>query len=387
MTTRPIVLAAGGTGGHMFPAEALAAELRTRGHGLVLFTDARGTAHGGLLAQIPVQCIRSGTPSAGEITVRAKGIIDSVSGTVHAVRLLRRLRPAAVIGFGGYPSLPTMLAAAWLRFPTLVHEQNAVLGRVNRLLASRVTSIGLSFPATDRLSPDVQPKSEVVGNPVRPEFLEIRSEPYKAPSPDGTVNLLVIGGSQGAAVFADTIPRAFALLPYELQKRLRVAQQCRPETLNQARELYVAARVQAELAPFFADVPRRLAKSHLVICRAGASTVAELRAAGRPAVLVPFPHAVDDHQTANAHMVAGVGGGWIMPQTEFTPEALAALVERLLAFPSELEKAAVLCRGEDRPEPARALAALAEQIASPQTQLRPVPPHVTPAAGKGGAEK
>lgn len=385
MTGRPIVLAAGGTGGHVFPAEALAAELRARGHELVLITDARGIAYGGALAQIPVHRIRAGTPSVGGIAARAKGIIEAGAGTVQAVRLLRRLRPAAVVGFGGYPSFPTMLAAVWLRCPTLVHEQNAVLGRVNRLLASRMTSIGLSFPATAGLGPDIQPKSEVVGNPVRPEVLEIRNQPYEAPPAEGPVRLLVLGGSQGAAVFSDIVPRALALLPDRLRERLNVAQQCRPETLDQARGLYEDAGVEAELAAFFTDVPRRLSESHLVICRAGASTVAELRAAGRPAVLVPFPHAADDHQTANARSVAGGEGGWIMPQTEFTPEALAALVERLLTSPDELERAAALCRGEDRPESARALAALAERIAAPRMQLQPLAPHAAPVAGKGEA--
>ncbi|MDA0654495.1 MAG: undecaprenyldiphospho-muramoylpentapeptide beta-N-acetylglucosaminyltransferase [Proteobacteria bacterium] len=378
MMARGIVLAAGGTGGHVFPAEALAAELRAAGHELALVTDVRGIAYGGALAGIDVHRIPAGTPGVGGPLRRARGVLLAVAGTLRAVRLLRRLKPVAVVGFGGYPSLPTMLAALWLRIPTLVHEQNAVLGRVNRLLVPWVTRVGLSFSATGRLDDAAQPKAEVVGNPVRPEVLAIRAGGYAPPSADGPIRLLVLGGSQGAAVFSEVVPSALALLPAELRARLKLAQQCRPETLAAARAICDAAGIDAELAPFFGDVPARLAVAHLVICRAGASTVAELKAAGRPAVLVPYPHAVDDHQTANARSVAGAGGGWIVPQSEFTPARLAELLRRLFAHPDDLDRAAEQCRGEDRPEAARALAALVENLVAPRVR-------VVPAAAMGAA--
>ena len=362
MSGATIVLAAGGTGGHVFPAEALAEELAGRGHSLVLVTDARGATYGGALAELPVHRIQAGTPAAGGIAARIAGLFRAMGGTWQARRLLQRIAPGAVVGFGGYPSLPTVLAAVTLGIPTVLHEQNAVLGKVNRFLAPRVSVIALSFAATRRLREDDQPRAEVIGNPVRADVLTVRDAAYAAPDALGPVRVLVLGGSQGAAVFSDVVPRAIALLPPELRARLRVAQQCRPETLDLARRAYAAAEVPAELSAFFHDVPRRLKEAHLVICRAGASTVSEIAAGGRPAIFVPFPHASDGHQAANAGALVDTGGGWQIPQPEFTPKGLAALLARLFAAPQELAAAAAASRSAGRPAAARDLAALAERL-------------------------
>ena len=384
MTRRPVVLAAGGTGGHVFPAEALAGELRVRGHGLVLITDVRGFAFGGVLGDIPVHTIPAGTILTGGPAQRFAGLRDAVAGTFRARGLLARIHPSVVVGFGGYPSLPTMAAAVWRKIPTVLHEQNAVLGRVNRLLAPHVQALALSFPATDRLRPADQPKAEIVGNPVRRDVLTARDAPYVAPGAVGAVSVLVLGGSQGASVLSEVVPRAMALLAPDLRARLKVSQQSRPGDLDAARERYAAAEVWCELAPFFDDVPQRLAGAHLVICRAGASTVAEVAAAGRPAILVPYPFAADDHQTANARVLVDAGGGWMIPQPVLTPESLARLLAQVLSSDGGLGEAASRSRSQGRPEAARALAQLTERLAYPRGALRSVRIHG--AIPSGGAE-
>ena len=383
MKRRPIVLATGGTGGHVFPAEALASELLGRGRSLVLVTDVRGAHFGGALGTLPVYTVSAGTPTRGSIFTRVRGLLRTADGVLQARRMLGWLEPEAVVGFGGYASLPTVLAATWRRIPTIVHEQNAILGRANRTLAPRVTSIALSFPATAHLRPTDQTKAEIVGNPVRVEIRAVRASDYVAPALDAPFNILVTGGSQGAAIFSTLIPDALAGLPEQLRTRLRVVQQCRPETLGVAQARYKAAGINAELAAFFTDMPKRLTAAHLVLCRAGASTVGEIAIAGRPALFIPFPYASDDHQSANAAAFAAGGAAWHKRQSELTPELLRTAIAELMTSPQELTARAATARSLGRPDAARALATLVETVAAQHAPIQLV--HPDRKFGNGGA--
>jgi len=354
MSARTIVLAAGGTGGHMFPAEALARELLGRGLDVALVTDRRGQAFGDRLPGVALHRIRAGRIGAGLVRTVA-GLAETALGTIEAARLLRALAPAAAVGFGGYPSVPTMLAATRSRMPTLLHEQNAILGRANRLLAPRVGAVAASFAATGGMPAGAH--EIVTGNPVRPPVVALAGAPYDAPD-DGVVNVVVIGGSQGARVLSQVVPAALALLAPALRGRLRLAQQARPEDLAELRRALESCGIAAETAPFFDDVPARLARAQLVIARAGASTVAELTAIGRPAILVPYRYAADDHQSANALALEEAGAAWVMNEAVFTPAALARHIETLLAAPDMLTKAAQTARRLGRPDAAQRLADL-----------------------------
>lgn len=354
--TGSIVLAAGGTGGHLFPAEALARALVARGAAVHLMTDRRGDAFAAAVPGVTVGRIRSGRPGGGPLNA-ACGLAGLALGMMQARRRLRRLMPAAVVGFGGYPSVPTMLAAAQLGLPTAIHEQNAVLGRANRLLAPRARRIATAFPETAGLRPADRARAVHIGNPVRPA-IAAAALPYLAPAADGAIDLLVLGGSQGARIFAELVPPALAALPGELRARLRVSQQARPEDRAEVVAHYTTLGIAAEIESFFADVPARLARAQLVICRAGASTIAELSAVGRPAVLVPYPFAADDHQTANARAFAAAGAGWVMPQAGLTAPALAEHLAALFTDPAALADAAAAARGFARGNAAEALADL-----------------------------
>ena len=351
-----VVLAAGGTGGHVFPAAALAAELETRGAGVILFTDRRGDAVGGALGGVETRRIRAGGVAGKGLAARMHSTLELGLGLFQARSLLRRLAPRAVVGFGGYPSVPTMLAATFGRYHTLVHEQNAVLGRANRLLAGRVERIASSFEHPARLPAGVGGKIVHTGMPVRPAFVDIRDQPYPDMGADGPIRLLVLGGSLGAQVFGEVVPDAVGLLDERLRRRLVISQQCRPENLEQSEAAYRRLGVAAELARFFDDVPQRLAAAHLLIARAGASTVAEITAVGRPSILIPYPHAIDDHQAANARAVEDVGAAWVMPQESFSPETLAERLRDLLTAPEALRQAAERARTAGRPEAAARLA-------------------------------
>lgn len=374
---RPIVIAAGGTGGHLFPAEALAAALLARGERVALMTDARSAAFDSPAFANAERFVLHGSGMAGRGVVRAaRGAVALAAGTLEARGLLTRLGAAAVVGFGGYPSVPPLLAARTLprrrRPVTVLHEQNAVLGRANRLLAPRADLLALSYAATARVPAGC--RTAVVGNPVRPALAALAGQFYPEVTEAG-LRLLVLGGSLGARVFADVVPEAVAALPEELRGRLVVAQQCRPEDLNRVRTAYQAAGVPAELSPFFPDVAGRLASAHLVIARAGAGTLAELACAGRPAILVPLPIAIDDHQRANARALEEAGAAFVMPQPEFTPAALAARLGALFADPAGLARAAASAARLGRPQAAQNLADLvldlvraqgAERIAATQ---------------------
>lgn len=373
---RPIVIAAGGTGGHLFPAEALAAELVARGERIALMTDARSSAYESPAFGNAERFVLKGSGIAGRgARAAAKGALALAAGTMEARAILKRLDAAAVVGFGGYPSVPPLLATRLLgrasRPVTALHEQNAVLGRANRLLAPRADLLALSVPDTTKVPPAAA--AEVVGNPVRPALAALAGQGYAAPAEDGVIRLLVLGGSLGARVFADVVPAAVAALPEALRARLVVTQQTRAEDLPRVEAAYREAGVPADLSPFFGDVAVRLSMAHLVIARAGASTVAELACAGRPAILVPLPHAIDDHQTANGRSLASVGAAWLMPQPGFTPETLAKHLAAMFGSPPVLARAAAAATLLARPDAARRLAdlvlSLVARRAAPAEQL------------------
>ncbi|HTV46752.1 MAG TPA: undecaprenyldiphospho-muramoylpentapeptide beta-N-acetylglucosaminyltransferase [Stellaceae bacterium] len=353
----PVVIAAGGTGGHLFPAAALAAELVARGRLVHLLTDSRADAFADGMRDVAIHRVRAGSFAGGPLRA-AHGLAELAAGTVQARRLLRRLAPHAVVGFGGYPSVPTMLAASSLGLPTLLHEQNAVLGRANRMLAPRAWRIATGFPETALLRPAERSRAVHCGNPVRPAVLALGEPGYRPPVAGGSVELVVIGGSQGARILSEIVPPALAVLPPEWRAGLRVSHQARPEDLADVTGAYALAGIAAEIASFFADVPQRLARAQLVICRAGASTIAELAALGRPALLIPYPYATDDHQTANARAFAKAGGGWMVAQAGLRPESLAARLASLFADGPALAAAAERARAFGRRDAARSLALL-----------------------------
>jgi len=359
MSERLVVLATGGTGGHMFPAEALARELLGRGFRVALLTDRRGQAFGDRVPGVATHRIPAGRLGAG-IWGKAIGIAEIMLGTFAAGRLLRSLRPAVAVGFGGYPSVPTMLAATRLGIPTLLHEQNARLGRANRLLAPRVSRIATSFAKVDGLRAADMARIALTGNPVRPDVVAERGTPY--PAADGTLHLLVTGGSQGARILSGVIPPALALLPETLRRRLVLMQQARPEDVEAVRQIHRRNGIASEVAPFFEDLASRLARAHLVIARSGASTVAELTVVGRPALLVPYRHAADDHQTVNARALSEAGAAWVMAETGFTTDALAELLTPLLQSPARLAAAAAAAHRLGRPDAARLLADLVVSV-------------------------
>jgi len=335
-----IVLATGGTGGHVFPAEALAEVLLVSSHKIVLITDKRfANFKTGALSQVQTRTIRTGTV-AGSPIKKIFGVAGLAAGMVQAFMLLRRLKPAVVIGFGGYPSFPTLFAASILHIPTIIHEQNSVLGRANRLLAGRVQHIATSFPNTLMMEDKDKGKIVVTGNPVRASVKALRNLPYSGLQQDGKVNILVTGGSQGATIFSQVVPAAIALLPESLRARIRVDQQCREGDVAATREAYKELGINADVAAFFVDLPTRLAGAHLVIARSGASTIFELAVSGRPAILVPLPTSMDNHQYYNANAFEDVGGGWVMNQNGFTAQSLAARLEAFITAPDTLTKAA-----------------------------------------------
>ena len=358
--SRLIVLAAGGTGGHVFPAEALARELMARGHRLALGTDRRGDAYGGALGEIETHRIRAGGIAGKGPLAKVRSVAELGLGTLQARSLLKDIKPSAVVGFGGYASIPTMMAAGLAGIPTVLHEQNAILGRANRLLADRAKAIAVSFPESRGIPARAEGKVTHTGMPVRTNILDVREAPYPSFTDGRSFNILVLGGSQGARVLSQVIPEAMGKLSDKIRDRLNITQQCRPEDLEVVRGTYKRLKIDAELASFFDDVPERLAAAHLVISRSGASTVAELLAAGRPALLVPYRYAIDDHQSLNAHAVDEVGAGWLIPEPDFTAESLASRLESMFGMPMLLEKAAEAALKAGRTDATERLASLVE---------------------------
>ncbi len=355
-----VLIAAGGTGGHMFPAEALARELLQRGHRVALVTDRRGKDFADRLPEVAVERVSAGGVAGTSLVRRAHSFARLAMGLIQARRVVARLNPELAVGFGGYASVPTIGAESQAGVPILLHEQNAVLGRSNAMLAPRAARIATSFPEVAGLKSGERAKAVLTGNPVRTAVAAVG--PYAPLLPAGPIRILVFGGSQGARVFASTIPESIGLLPDGLRQRLVISQQARLDDVLAVREAYARLGLSAEVSAFFEDVPQRMAAAHLVICRSGASSVAELTAAGRPAILVPFALATDDHQTANARFLSEAGGAWLIPERAFTPENLAERLISLIAQPQALARAALCAREVARTDAARRLADLAESV-------------------------
>ena len=374
-----VILATGGTGGHVFPAEALAGELAGRGYRLALVTDHRGDAFSGVLGDLDTYRIRAGGVAGKKLISMLLSGSELAIGFLQARNLLRKLAPHVVIGFGGYASVPTMLAAAFGGFAAAIHEQNAVLGRANRMLASRVEKIATCFDVVAGVPEGMNAKVVRTGMPVRPSVIACRETPYPELNDDSPLHLLVFGGSQGARVLSDVVPDAVSRLGGHLKQRLRITQQCRPEDLDRVFDAYANAGVAAELETFFADLPKRIGTSHLVIGRSGASTVAELTTIGRPAILIPYPNATDDHQSGNAHAIDEVGGGWLINESAFAADALAKRLDSLFGLPAVLQRSAANSRASGRPDAAIDLANLVSAVISNGTRGN------SPSSGGGAA--
>lgn len=356
------MLAAGGTAGHLFPAFALAQELGRRGIGVDLVTDMRGDRYGAgfparNIHQVPAATFAGRSPVAAARTLFTLG-----RGTLSAYALMGRVRPAALVGFGGYPTIPPLTAARLRGIPTILHEQNAVLGRANRLLSRGVSAIATSFAKVRLLDGALRAKARLTGNPVRDAVLQHAGRLYSASRDGEPFRLLIFGGSQGARFFSDAVPPALVRLPEPLKRRLEVTQQCREEDLERVRAQYRENGIRADLATFFKDLPERMASSHLVIARAGASSVAELAVLGVPSILVPLPHALDNDQLQNATQLAEAGACWPVEQKTLTEPGLAELVARLMSSAGELETAAAAARSQGRADAAVRLADLVEEL-------------------------
>lgn len=360
----PILLAAGGTGGHLFPAFALAEELGRRGHPVDLVTDMRGDRYGTGFPARAVHQLPSATPGSKRNPVAlGRAGFTLLNGILKARALLSTLRPAAVVGFGGYPTIPPLVAARLLGIPYIIHEQNAVLGRANRALAGHAAAVATSFRRTKRLDGPLAEKARFTGNPVRDAVIEAAGTPYPPLAPDGPLRLLVFGGSQGARFFSEAVPPALAALPEAIRRRLKLVQQARPEDVEAVTAKTAAAGIDAEIAPFFKGLPRRMAESHLVVARAGASSVAELAVIGRPSILVPLPHSLDSDQLENATNLAESGGSWCIEQKDLSPLRLATELARLFEHPEQLTAAAAKAKAQGQAGAVALLADLVRDVA------------------------
>ena len=364
MDTAPLILlAAGGTGGHLFPAEALGVELIRRGYRVRLATDSRALRYSGLFSKDTIDVVPSATVRGRTPWSLAYTGAMLAAGTGVSLNLMRRLKPAAVVGFGGYPTLPPLLAARLFGTPGIIHEANAVLGRANRFLSRRVSAIATSLPGVLDRDPQLSAKTTTVGTPMRPTILAAAAVKFASPEPPGPFRLLVVGGSQGARVMADIVPDAIERLEPALWNRLILTQQVREEDMARVRAVYGRLKINAELAPFFSDLPARLASSHLVVSRSGAGTVAELGAVGRPSILVPLPGSIDQDQFANAGVLAQANGALRILQADFTPDRLAAEISALAAEPARLTAMAEGARSVGRLDAAERLADLVAKVA------------------------
>lgn len=354
-----ILVSAGGTGGHLFPAQALAGELKQRGWRVDLATDHRATHYGGDFPAETTHIIPSGTPSSRNPVVVLSSLVKLGIGTLRALAILLKGKPDAVVGFGGYPTVPPLVAGWLTGCPTILHEQNAVMGRANAFLSRFCRKVALSFEAT-RAPERVRAKATVCGNPVRDAVHHAATWPFEPIGPDGEIRILVFGGSQGARFFSDILPDSVALLPDALRARIEIVQQCRPEDLSRVTKAYAALSAPVELAAFFSDLPHRIARSHLVIGRAGASTIGELAIIGRPAILVPLPGAIDQDQRANGAVLEQAGGAVMLDQADITPALLAQTIAELVGDPDALAARAEAARAAGRPDAVSRLADLVE---------------------------
>lgn len=359
---KTFVLIAGGTGGHLFPAMALAQELVRRGHAVELMTDHRAESYGGDFPARHVHIVPSATPSGGNPLKLISAGLTILRGMAVAHGKLRKLRPDAVIGFGGYPTFPPFIAANVLGIPGVLHEQNAVMGRANRALARFADVLAMSFPET-KFADQHRLEKVLTGNPVRDRVRVLVGKAYPVLNDNSPIRLVVTGGSQGARVLSDIVPEAVALLSPDLRKRLQIVQQARPEDVDRVTDCYRRARISVEIASFIPDLPERIANGHLVICRAGASTVTELAVLGRPGILVPLPGSLDADQKHNAQFLENGGGGWVMEQATLSPQSLATRLQHLLSDPAQLVAAANAARALGQPRAVEKLADLAEAVA------------------------
>lgn len=365
MTDRKtILLAAGGTGGHLFPAFALAEELGRRGYDVDLVTDMRGDRYGTGFPARAIYQVPSATPGSKRSPIAlARTMLTLTRGVLASRKLMAKVKPAAIVGFGGYPTVPPLIAARMAAIPTAIHEQNAVLGRANRVLAKSAKAIATSFRKVRFLDGALTAKARHTGNPVRGIVLEAARTPYPALDATSPIRLTVFGGSQGARFFSDAVPPALAALPEALRQRLIVVQQAREEDVDRVKAAYAAAKIQADIAPFFKNLPEIMAASHLVVARAGASSVAELAVIGRPSILVPLPHALDSDQLANATNLAESGGSWCIEQRLLIGDRLTRDLDRLLLDPALLIQAAAAAKAQGEPAAVMHLADLVEELA------------------------
>lgn len=358
------VITSGGTGGHFFPAQALAEELRQRHHKVVFVTDERGLQWRQQFSQMDFCVTKSGTTERAGLVSRLRAIVRLIIGTCQAWSLLGRYRPQVVVGFGGYPTLPTMFAGILRHLLTCIHEQNGVMGRANRLIAPRVNAIALAVATPVGLREMDRLKAEVTGNPVRQAVIDMRDVAYPSLDDSGKIHLLIFGGSQGAQLFDSLLPEAASLLPSMIQSRLEITQQCRAGDEGAVRRAYESLGIKTLVASFFKDLPERIAKSHLVVCRSGASTVSELSVIGRPAILIPYAAALDGDQAANAFHFAEASAGWIFNECDVTPRSLADRIAELIREPETLARAAASARALGRPDAAQSLADLVDCLAA-----------------------
>ncbi len=377
-----VILAAGGTGGHMVPAHALAAELKTRGHGVALVTDERGARIPGLFDGIPIHILPAGRLGGGPLGFIRAGL-SIIAGRGQAKRVFRAFPPQVVVGFGGYPAIPALLAASARNIPTIIHEQNAVLGRANRFLAGEAAAIATAYAEVERLKPAHGAKAVLVGNPVREAVARLGEAPLPPFDELAPLKILITGGSQGARVLGAVVPAGLGKLEPSLRRRLQIVQQCRLDDIDAVRARYAELGIPAELSTYIADMPAKLADCHLVIARAGASTIAELTAAGRPAILIPLPSATDDHQTVNAREMAKAGGARMIAQPEFTADALAAQIAALAGDPEALANAASRALSIGKPHATSDLADLVERIAGGLAPLVVGPAGASPSRAPG----
>ncbi len=357
-----IILAAGGTGGHVVPAYALAQSLTRRGYEISLITDSRGVSYPGLFEEMPKHVIPAAQLVLKQPLSWWSGYKTLLEGRSAAERLLERYAPAGVIGFGGYPSLPAMWAASRLQLPCAIHEQNSVLGRTNRWLAKRMDAVALSFANTENLPEKLKNDPYFIGNPVREDILALRDAPYPALEEDGIFRVLVVGGSQGARILSDVVPSAMSMLPVHLKRRLQVTQQCRADDIAFVRAAYSSEGIAADLTTYIEDMASELRFTHLMIARAGASTISELTAIGRPAIFVPLPGAKDNHQVLNCRDIVTAGGARMIRQKDFTPAELAKQIQKIALTPGALGNAAARARDVGRPNAAEDLADMVERL-------------------------
>lgn len=369
---KTFVLMAGGTGGHLFPAMALAQELTRRGHAVELMTDHRVESYGADFPARQIHIVPAATPSGGNPIKLVSAGLTILRGIAAAHGKLRKLRPDAVVGFGGYPTFPPFIAANVLGIPGILHEQNAVMGRANRALARFADMLAMSFPTT-KFADQHGLDKVVTGNPVRDRVRNLIGTPYPAPDDKGPIRLVITGGSQGARALSEIVPEAIALLPPPMRNRLQIVHQARSEDVERVTDCYRRARVSVEIASFIADLPERIAQAHLVICRAGASTIAELAVLGRPAILIPLPGSLDADQKYNARFLEEGGGGWVAEQATLSPQSLATRLHDLLTDPPLLQQAAEAARSLGQPHAVEKLADLAEALAGKHSQIKEGP--------------